>query len=330
MPACDLTFDDRSSGLAPATAPRGNVDARPLWKCQHVSLAAFSAPAGTQLSALLSGRGGPCFIIALRGFAGPMGEPANLTADNVTASMLGGEGEPPQLVAGEAGVAGLVVSITSSGAGALAPPGRAHAALPEVAALITEPRDHIDAWLLVAALDREMADHRGSVEAAARRLGGSLLRAAHRAATPMPAASAAGPGYQTQIAETRRRIATAVDRSATLRSLADDTGWSPWYLSRRFSAEVGLPVHRYLMRARLRSALARVIGTREPLSQVAAAVGFSSHSHFTSAFRAEFATTPIAIRHLIEPAHADDLRQTLATGQVVVTQGDRRLSSSAA
>jgi AraC-like DNA-binding protein len=330
MPACDLTFDDRSAGLAQAPSLRGVVDSRPLWKCQHLSLVAFSAPAGARLSSLVSACDGTCVIVTLRGHAGHSGEPTSLTADNVTAAMLSSGCEDPTLIAGEAGVGGLVVTISPSGAGAMAPPGRSHAALPEVAGLITEPGDHIDAWLLVAALDRELSDQRGSVEVAARRLAGSLLRAAHRVAGPALAQGAGGPGYQSQIAETRRRIAASVDRSATLRSLADETGWSPWYLSRRFSAEVGLPVHRYLMRARLRAALARVIGSRDPLSQVAAAVGFSSHSHFTSAFRGEFAATPIALRHLVEPAHADDLRRALATGEVVATHGDRRVSASTA
>ena len=52
-----------------------------------------------------------------------------------------------------------------------------------------------------------------------------------------------------------------------------------------------MPVHQYLLRLRLTVALERLDGG-ENVSTVAHAVGFSSHAHFTDAFRARFGMAP--------------------------------------
>ena len=74
---------------------------------------------------------------------------------------------------------------------------------------------------------------------------------------------------------------------------------SPCHLARVFRLQMGVPIHRYLNGLRLRAALevASDGGARD-LSTLAQELGFSSHSHFTAAFRKEFGTTPSAIRRL--------------------------------
>lgn len=62
------------------------------------------------------------------------------------------------------------------------------------------------------------------------------------------------------------------------------------------AAVTGLPLHRLVVRHRLRQALERVLDTRESLSAIAFSTGFSSHSHLTDAFRREFGCTPAVIR----------------------------------
>jgi AraC-like DNA-binding protein len=52
-----------------------------------------------------------------------------------------------------------------------------------------------------------------------------------------------------------------------------------------------MPVHQYLLRLRLTVALERLDGG-DGVSTVAHAVGFSSHAHFTDAFRARFGMAP--------------------------------------
>ena len=53
-----------------------------------------------------------------------------------------------------------------------------------------------------------------------------------------------------------------------------------------------MTLHRTLMRLRLRDGLERLLDSDESLSTIAHEVGFSSHSHFTDAFRAEFGCAP--------------------------------------
>ena len=58
-----------------------------------------------------------------------------------------------------------------------------------------------------------------------------------------------------------------------------------------------MPVHRYLSRLRLRTALERLEQGSQDLTALALDLNFSSHSHFTDAFRREFGFTPSNFRN---------------------------------
>lgn len=90
-------------------------------------------------------------------------------------------------------------------------------------------------------------------------------------------------------------IARHDDRSWHLEDLAALAGVSVYHLCRTFHARTGLTVHRYRNRLRLRAALARLAGPVD-LTELALDLGFSSHSHFTAAFRAEFGIPPSQVR----------------------------------
>ena len=82
-------------------------------------------------------------------------------------------------------------------------------------------------------------------------------------------------------------------------SLSDVAGavhCSRYHLVRIFRRETGIPVHQYLTRLRLRHALDKLIDGASNLTDLALSVGFSSHSHFTDAFRAEFGLAPSRAR----------------------------------
>jgi AraC-like DNA-binding protein len=81
-----------------------------------------------------------------------------------------------------------------------------------------------------------------------------------------------------------------------LADLAAEAGVSVFHLCRSFREETGLPIHRYLNRLRLCVAVEEATRVDSDLLAVALSVGFSSHSHFTAAFRKEFGTTPSALR----------------------------------
>ncbi len=71
---------------------------------------------------------------------------------------------------------------------------------------------------------------------------------------------------------------------------------SPFHLARIFQQQTGVPVHRYLTRLRLRASLERLAGGAGDLTRLAFELGFSSHSHFTDAFRREFGRAPSEVR----------------------------------
>ena len=76
---------------------------------------------------------------------------------------------------------------------------------------------------------------------------------------------------------------------------------SPYHLSRLFRCQTGLPIHRYLNRLRLRRALERLAEGSPDLTELALAVGFSSHGHFSDAFRREFGHPPTHLRQRPAP-----------------------------
>jgi AraC-like DNA-binding protein len=82
----------------------------------------------------------------------------------------------------------------------------------------------------------------------------------------------------------------------TLPDIGRAVGRSPFHLSRTVRAATGLPIHRLLLRHRLRAALERVLDSREHLSAIAYATGFSSHSHLSDSFRREYGCSPSAVR----------------------------------
>ena len=82
-----------------------------------------------------------------------------------------------------------------------------------------------------------------------------------------------------------------------LSEVASAVGSSPYHMCRIFKRQAGLPIHRYLRRLRLLHALDRLSDDpNELLTRTALDVGFSSHAHMSTAFRAEFGTTFAEVR----------------------------------
>jgi len=83
---------------------------------------------------------------------------------------------------------------------------------------------------------------------------------------------------------------------------------STYHLCRLFKAETGMPIHRYLNRLRLMAALEPLAEGDADLSTLALDLGFSSHSHFTAAFRKEFAMAPREVRQAGKVSLPGDIR----------------------
>jgi AraC family transcriptional regulator len=108
---------------------------------------------------------------------------------------------------------------------------------------------------------------------------------------------------------TRRLIARAKEFLETnfaepirLADVARAVGASPAYLTHVFSRAEGVPLHRYLTQLRLARALIELPEARD-ITTLALSLGFSSHSHFTAAFRRAFACTPSQFREAAGNAH---------------------------
>jgi AraC family transcriptional regulator len=88
------------------------------------------------------------------------------------------------------------------------------------------------------------------------------------------------------------------DLSATLdlATLAAESGYSKAHFLRTFRAATGQAPHRYLIELRLEKAQALIGSTSTSLIDIAAACGFSSHAHLTTAFRSRFGVSPSAYR----------------------------------
>jgi AraC-like DNA-binding protein len=87
-------------------------------------------------------------------------------------------------------------------------------------------------------------------------------------------------------------VLSAPGEAVTLTDLATAVGTSPFYLTRLFRRELGIPLHQYVLRLRLAIAMERIRQGADPLSRLAFDLGFSSHSHFSAAFRRVFGITP--------------------------------------
>ena len=90
-------------------------------------------------------------------------------------------------------------------------------------------------------------------------------------------------------------LASGLSRRWTLAEIASRVGGSPVYLTQAFQQVEGMPLYRYHLRLRLARAL-DLIADCEDVAALAVDLGFSSHSHFSAAFRQAYGRTPSEFR----------------------------------
>ncbi len=129
----------------------------------------------------------------------------------------------------------------------------------------------------------------------------SLAVVAETVAAAVP--SNRGPRREHRSAARRRRESVDAARGylalrfrdpVRLSDVAAAAGLSPFHTCRAFRKETGVSVNRFLHRLRLRTALDVLPGYRGDITRLALDLGYSSHSHFTYAFRREFGAPPSA------------------------------------
>jgi AraC-like DNA-binding protein len=110
--------------------------------------------------------------------------------------------------------------------------------------------------------------------------------------THVPGGSAA---RRRLVDRTKLVLAGDLARRWTLADIAVEVGHSPVYLTQVFQQVEGLPLYRYQLRLRLARAL-DLLADHDDLTNLALDLGFSSHSHFSTAFRQAYGRSPSEFR----------------------------------
>jgi len=98
-------------------------------------------------------------------------------------------------------------------------------------------------------------------------------------------------GRQKLVDRAKLVLSSELSRRWTLAEIAALVGVSPVYLTQAFAQVEGVPLYRYQLRLRLARAL-DLLGSYDDLSALGMELGFSSHSHFSAAFRQAYGRTP--------------------------------------
>lgn len=156
----------------------------------------------------------------------------------------------------------------------------------DLAALVTtaarDPHPLALGELLHAALDRILD---GSAEAASERARLPCVRAATR------------DELHRRVARAHDLVMAAYAEPLDLARLAHEAAMAPHHFLRRFRDAFGATPHQVLVRRRIERARWLLARTREPIAEIARAVGFESAAAFAARFRREVGLSPRAFRN---------------------------------
>ena len=94
----------------------------------------------------------------------------------------------------------------------------------------------------------------------------------------------------------KEALARRFNHRLSLDEISDTVHVSPFHLCRIFRRHTGFSLHQYLSQLRLRSSLEALAEGEADLTRLALRLGYSSHAHFTFAFRQAFGTSPSQVR----------------------------------
>ena len=105
-------------------------------------------------------------------------------------------------------------------------------------------------------------------------------------------------GKQKLVDRAKLALSSDLARRWTLAEIAAEVRVSPVYLTQVFQQVEAMPLYRYHLRLRLARSLDLLVQC-EDLTTLSMDLGFSSHSHFTSAFRQTYGRTPVEFRRSV-------------------------------
>jgi AraC-like DNA-binding protein len=98
-------------------------------------------------------------------------------------------------------------------------------------------------------------------------------------------------GQQKLVDRAKLVLSSDLSRRFTLAEIAGEVGVSPVYLTQVFQQVEAVPLYRYQLRLRLAKAL-DLLSEYDDLTTLSLHLGFSSHSHFSAAFKKLYGRTP--------------------------------------
>jgi AraC family transcriptional regulator len=108
-------------------------------------------------------------------------------------------------------------------------------------------------------------------------------------------AAGASVGRQRLVDRVKLVLTSDLARRWTLAEIAAEVRGSPVYLTQAFQQVEGLPLYRYQLQLRLARAL-DLLAQYDDLTALSLDLGFSSHSHFSAAFRKAYGRSPSEFR----------------------------------
>lgn len=108
-------------------------------------------------------------------------------------------------------------------------------------------------------------------------------------------AAGASIGRQRLVDRAKLVLASNLARRWTLAEIGAEMRCSPVYLTQVFQQVEGLPLYRYQLRLRLARAL-DLLPQYDDITTLSLDLGFSSHSHFSAAFRGAYGRSPSEFR----------------------------------
>jgi len=127
-------------------------------------------------------------------------------------------------------------------------------------------------------------------------------------------------GGQRTVARAKALMQERAPGRLTLAEIAQAVGVTPVYLTQLFRAVEGVPLYQYALNLRLAAAL-DALAESDDITRLAIDAGFSSHSHFTAAFRRRFGAAPSALRAELRPQERDEAERPRAVRPLCAARG---------